>query len=62
MKLTKAIIKEAEKTIKYLSSEYLELHKNIQRFAEPHILYNGFYTFRLVDSKTNSETKILITR
>lgn len=59
IKLTKEIKTKADRTIKYLSKEYLGLPKLAQRFAEPHILYNGFYTFGLVGKTT---LKILIIR
>ena len=54
------IMKDADKVIKYLSKEYLELHSNIQRFAEPNILIKGFYTFTL--SNEENKTKVFISR
>jgi len=56
MKLTKAIDTQAERRIKYLSKKYLGLPEIIQRFAEPHILINGFYTC------TINKKKVLVTR
>jgi len=56
MKLTKRIKEQAEKSIKYLSKEYLALPNIVRRFAEPHILYNGFYAC------TISDKKVLVTR
>lgn len=37
------IRKQADKIVKYLSPEYLALNRTVRLFAEPHILFNGFY-------------------
>jgi len=50
----------ANKKIKYLSKQYLALHVNIRRFAEPHVLAIGHYAYTEHDGE--KLTKILITR
>lgn len=60
MKFTEKIRREADRKVKYMSAAYLRLPKTAQRFAEPHILHHGFYSFTLTNGKKSE--KVLVVR
>ena len=54
------IRKQADRIVKYLSPEYLALNKTVQNFAEPNILFKGYYSVTLTDGE--KKTKLFIER
>jgi hypothetical protein len=57
-KTIQAIKEKADRVITYLSEEYVALPDLAKRFAEVHLLHNGYYTCTL----TASNEKVFIQR